>query len=134
MTDTDTKTTTSRQPEFMAIDYENMLILFYFADLSKPFEKRFHLPIKAVNSMAGCSIFVDEDDIKKLCLEENHSLADFEAIRLGIKSFLRDQGTYVVNGNQYHVCRDEVLCGIVETVIKGERVPKAEAAPESEAA
>lgn len=131
---TDTKTTIHRQPVDLRIDFMNMRLSFSLISPEGDFRQIFALPIEAFGSVIGCSVAIDEDDIKKLCLEEDHSLADFEAIRLGIKAFLRDHETYVVNGVAYRVRREGILCEIVKRVIKGERVPKAEAAPESEAA
>lgn len=131
---TETMTTTHRQPVDLRIDLMNMRLSFSLISPEGDFRQIFSLPIKVFGSMIGCSVAVDEDDIKKLCLEEDHSLADFEAIRLGIKAFLRDYETYMVNDVAYRVRREDILCEIVKRVIKGERVPKAEAAPESEAA
>lgn len=139
----DTTTITSRQPENLVIDYEMMEVGFSFVSFGDDLGF-YTLPIKSrqftneVFSSMGyepaASVFVDEDDIKKLCLKENHSLADFEAIRLGLKSFLRGHEVYTVNGNEYRVRREDILCEIVSRVIKGERVPKADNAQESEAA
>ena len=41
---------------------------------------------------------------------------------------------FKVNGVEYRVRREDILGDIAKRVIKGERVPKAGAAPESEAA
>lgn len=132
MTETDTKATTTRQPRKFNIDYVSMLLFFTFGE--GRFPPAFHLPIKTYGKEGSVfNVVVEEDDIKKLCLEENHSLADFEAIRLGIKSFLRDHETYVVNGIKYRVRREDVLTEIVKRVVRGERVPKVED-KESEAA
>ena len=133
MTDIDTKIRTNRQPCDLTVDYEAMRVDFTFG--SHPFS----LPISAygsTNAVLGSerlSVSVAEDDIKKLCLAKNHSLADFEAIRLGIKAFLRDHQTFVVNGVEYRLRREDVLVELVKKVRSGERVPKSEN-KESEAA
>ncbi len=136
MTDIDTKIRTNRQPCDLTVDYEAMRVDFTFG--SHPFS----LPISAYNStntavfgseLFSVSVSVADDDIKKLCLSKNHSLADFEAIRLGIKAFLRDHQTFVVNGVEYRLRREDVLNELVKKVRSGERVPKSEN-KESEAA
>lgn len=133
MTKSDIKISSNRQPNELSVDYETMRVHFTFG--SHPFS----LPISAyasTNAVFGSELFsvsVAEDDIKKLCLSKNHSLADFEAIRLGIKAFLRDHQTYVVNGAEYRVRREDVLVELVKKVRSGERVPKSEN-KESEAA
>jgi hypothetical protein len=135
MTDIDTKISTNRQPNDLTVDYETMRVHFTFGALPDSFS----LPISAygsTNAVLGSellSVSVVEDDIKKLCLSKNHSLADFEAIRLGIKAFLRDHQTYVVNGSEYRLRREDVLVELVKKVRSGERVPKCEN-KESEAA
>ena len=124
----------------MTVDYQGLRVLFNFGDnkspLSLPLTTR--IGVKEMFSETlydpACVVSVDEDDIKKLCLEKNHSLRDFEAIRLGIKAFLREHQVYVVNGVEYRVRREDILGQIANRVLKGERMPKAEAAPESEAA
>lgn len=128
---TDTKISANRQPENMTIDYVDMRVGFTFG------HRVFSLPIKASGyGQVGfvLNAAVDEAEIKALCLKENHSLADFEAIRLGLKSFLRGHEVYTVNGNEYRVRREDILTEIMKRVVKGERVPKAENAPKSEAA
>lgn len=128
---TDTQITANRQPENMTIDYVNMRVGFTFG------HRVFSLPIKPSCPYPEAFVFnaaVDEADIKALCLKENHSLADFEAIRLELKSFLRGHEVYTVNGNEYRVRREDILCEIVKRVIKGEKVTKAENRTESEAA
>lgn len=136
---TDTKISANWQPENMTIDYVNMRVGFTFGtSAARPdFRCVFTLPIKASGYGQEGIVFnaaVDEADIKALCLKENHSLADFEAIRLGLKSFLRGHEVYTVNGNEYRVRREDILCEIVKRVIKGEKVTKAENRTESEAA
>lgn len=129
----------NRQPADMTVDYHGLRVLFNFGDTKSPLS----LPLTATLGVKQtfempydptCTVSVAEDDIKKLCLEKNHSLRDFEAIRLGIKSFLREHQLYVVNGVEYRVRREDILGEIANKVLKGERVPKTEAAPESEAA
>lgn len=138
MTNIGTKISTNRQPCDLTVDYEAMRVDFTFG--SHPFS----LPISAYNTTnadvfgselfsGSVSVSVAEDDIKKLCLSKNHSLADFEAIRLGIKAFLRDHQTFVVNGVEYRLRREDVLVSLVMTIRSGERVPKQEN-KESEAA
>lgn len=135
MTDIDTKIRTNRQPCDLTVDYEAMRVHFTFGALPDSFS----LPISAygsTNAVLGSellSVSVAENDIKKLCLSKNHSLADFEAIRLGIKAFLRDHQTFVVNGVEYRLRREDVLVELVKKVRSGERVPKSEN-KESEAA
>lgn len=136
---TDTKISANRQPENMTIDYVDMRVGFTFGtSAARPdFRCVFTLPIKASGyGQVGfvLNAAVDEAEIKALCLKENHSLADFEAIRLGLKSFLRGHEVYTVNGNEYRVRREDILTEIMKRVVKGERVPKSENAPESEAA
>lgn len=129
----------NREPKDMKIDYETMRVHFGFGlfDFSLPISSR------AVATRGGVFeetfarphvlVFVEEDDVKKLCLENNHSLADFEAIRRGIKAFLRDYQVYVDCGVEYRVRREDILTAVVVRVRAGERVPKEENR-ESEAA
>lgn len=131
----------NRQPADMTVDYQGLRVLFNFGDTKSSLS----LPLTATLGVKqtfdfemsydpACAVSVAEDDIKKLCLEKNHSLRDFEAIRLGIKSFLREHQLYVVNGVEYRVRREDILGDIAKRAIKGERVAKAGAAPESEVA
>ncbi|QCL83364.1 hypothetical protein CFBP5875_01480 [Agrobacterium pusense] len=136
MTEIDTKIRTNRQPNDLTVDYETMRVHFTFGVLPDSFS----LPISAYGSNIDVfgsnsmiSVSVAEADIKKLCLSRNHSLADFEAIRLGIKAFLHDHQTFVVNGVEYRLRREDVLVELVKKVRSGERVPKSEN-KESEAA